>query len=101
PAEAKKAGMALVTEDRKRLGVFNTMNVGRNISMCSLKEALIGLMLSRSKEQQLSDSMVSNLKIKTAGLTPPIGSLSGGNQQKCIVGRWLLTDPKVLLLDDP
>jgi ABC-type sugar transport system ATPase subunit len=45
--------------------------------------------------------MISKLRIKTAGLTPPIGSLSGGNQQKCIVGRWLLTHPKVLLLDDP
>ncbi len=101
PAEAKKAGMALVTEDRKRLGIFNTMNVGQNISTCSLKDALIGPMLSRSKERQLSGSMVSKLGIKTAGLTPPIGSLSGGNQQKCIVGRWLLTNPKVLLLDDP
>lgn len=101
PAEALKAGLALVTEDRKRLGIFNTMNVGRNISTCSLKDALIGPMLSQSKEQQLSDSMVSNLGIKTAGLSPPIGSLSGGNQQKCIVGRWLLTNPKVLLLDDP
>jgi ABC-type sugar transport system ATPase subunit len=101
PAQAKKAGLALVTEDRKRLGIFNTMNVGRNISMCSLEEAVFGPMLSHSQEQQLSDSMVSKLKIKTAGLTPPIGSLSGGNQQKCIVGRWLLTNPKVLLLDDP
>ena len=69
--------------------------------MCSLEEAVFGPLLSNSQEQQLSDSLVSKLKIKTAGLTPPIGSLSGGNQQKCIVGRWLLTNPKVLLLDDP
>lgn len=101
PSQAKRAGMALVTEDRKRLGIFNTMNVGRNISMCSLREAVFGPVLSNAKERFLSDSMVDKLRIKTAGLTPPIGSLSGGNQQKCIVGRWLLTHPKVLLLDDP
>jgi len=101
PSDAKKAGLALVTEDRKRLGIFNTMNVGRNISMCSLDHAVIGPMLHSSKERQLSESMVEKLRIKTAGLTPPIGALSGGNQQKCIVGRWLLTNPKVLLLDDP
>jgi ribose transport system ATP-binding protein len=101
PSHAKRAGLALVTEDRKRLGIFNTMNVGRNISMCSLSEAVIGPVLSNAKERFLSDSMVSKLRIKTAGLTPAIGSLSGGNQQKCIVGRWLLTHPKVLLLDDP
>ena len=101
PSEAKRAGLALVTEDRKRLGIFSTMNVGRNISMCSLREATRGPMLSSGKEKALCDTMVSKLRIKTAGLNPPIGSLSGGNQQKCIVGRWLLTDPKVLLLDDP
>jgi len=101
PSEAKRAGLALVTEDRKRLGIFSTMNVGQNISMCSLRLAVSGPLLSSSRERGLSDSMVSKLRIKTAGLTPPIGSLSGGNQQKCIVGRWLLTHPKVLLLDDP
>ncbi|MFM8573817.1 MAG: sugar ABC transporter ATP-binding protein [Pirellula sp.] len=101
PAEAKKAGLALVTEDRKRLGIFNTMNVGRNISMCSLDQAVIGPMLAHGQEEQLGESMVGKLKIKTAGLSVPIGALSGGNQQKCIVGRWLLTNPKVLLLDDP
>jgi ribose transport system ATP-binding protein len=101
PSEAKRAGLALVTEDRKRLGIFNTMDVGLNISMCALNEATRGPMLDRGREQSLCQSMVQKLRIKTAGLTPPIGSLSGGNQQKCIVGRWLLTHPKVLLLDDP
>ena len=101
PAEALKAGLALVTEDRKRLGIFNTMDVGRNISIVALRDAVVGPMLNQGQEQDLSVSMVEKLRIKTAGLTPPIGALSGGNQQKCIVGRWLLTGPKVLLLDDP
>jgi ABC-type sugar transport system ATPase subunit len=101
PSAAKRAGLALVTEDRKRLGVFSNMNVGRNISVCAMRDATRGWMISDRKERDLSDSMVSKLRIKTAGLLPSIGSLSGGNQQKCIVGRWLLTHPKVLLLDDP
>jgi ABC-type sugar transport system ATPase subunit len=101
PAEALKAGLALVTEDRKRLGIFNTMDVGRNISIVALRDAVVGPILNQGQEQDLSESMVEKLRIKTAGLTPPIGALSGGNQQKCIVGRWLLTSPKVLLLDDP
>jgi ribose transport system ATP-binding protein len=101
PSEAKRAGLALVTEDRKRLGIFGNLNVGRNISVCAMQDAVSGLVINNRKERDLSDSMVSKLRIKTAGLTPPIGSLSGGNQQKCIVGRWLLTRPKVLLLDDP
>jgi ABC-type sugar transport system ATPase subunit len=101
PAEALKAGLALVTEYLKRLGIFNTMDVGRNISIVALRDAVVGPMLNQGEEQDLSESMVEKLRIKTAGLTPPIGALSGGNQQKCIVGRWLLTGPKVLLLDDP
>ncbi|MFN9853578.1 MAG: ATP-binding cassette domain-containing protein, partial [Planctomycetota bacterium] len=101
PSEAKRAGLALVTEDRKRLGIFGNLNVGRNISVCAMHDAVSGLVVNSRKERELSDSMVNKLRIKTAGLTPPIGSLSGGNQQKCIVGRWLLTRPKVLLLDDP
>lgn len=101
PAEALEAGMALVTEDRKRLGNFTAMNVGKNISLCQLVSMRSGLAVSDRKEQTASLSMVEKLLIKTAGLQAAITSLSGGNQQKCIIGRWLLTKPKVLLLDDP
>ncbi len=101
PEDACQAGIALVTEDRKRLGIFSAMNVGQNISICSLKETLRAGLLNRTMEQDASSSMVSKLQVKTAGLESAITSLSGGNQQKCIVGRWLLTQPKILLLDDP
>ena len=101
PSEACRAGLALVTEDRKRLGIFTAMDVGRNISMCSLEELTKNGLLSRQKERTASESMVSKLQVKTAGLGSAITSLSGGNQQKCIVGRWLLTKPQILLLDDP
>ena len=101
PEDACRAGIALVTEDRKRLGIFPAMNVGQNISICSLEETLRAGLLSRSLEHDASSNTVSKLQVKTAGLESAITSLSGGNQQKCIVGRWLLTQPKILLLDDP
>jgi ABC-type sugar transport system ATPase subunit len=101
PSEALDAGMALVTEDRKRLGIFTAMNVGRNISICELSSMRSGPAVNARNERAASNSMVSKLQIKTAGLHAAITSLSGGNQQKCIIGRWLLTKPKVLLLDDP
>jgi len=101
PAEAKRAGIGLVTEDRKRLGMFAQMTVGENITMCTLSETLSVGLISPSRESKMAGDMVDQLSIKTAGTSSRITSLSGGNQQKCIIGRWLLTKPEVLLLDDP
>ena len=101
PSDACRAGVALVTEDRKRLGIFPTMDVGQNISVSSLDQATSMGSLSPRKESAMADRMVEKLRVKTSGLDAMITGLSGGNQQKCIVGRWLLTDPKILLLDDP
>ncbi len=101
PAEAKAAGIALVTEDRKRLGLFAQMSVGENISICTLGENCTAGIVRRGTENARARGAVENLGVKTAGIEAPIVSLSGGNQQKAIIGRWLLTRPKVLLLDDP
>jgi len=101
PAEAMRAGVALVTEDRKRLGIFDNLDVGRNISVCTLGDVTTAGLISFSRENALARSSVDQLGIKTSGVDAAITSLSGGNQQKTIVGRWLLTGPKVLLLDDP
>jgi ABC-type sugar transport system ATPase subunit len=101
PSEACQAGIALVTEDRKRLGIFPTMNVGENITVSSLDQATSMGSLSSRREVAMADRMVEKLRVKTSSLDAMITGLSGGNQQKCIVGRWLLTDPKILLLDDP
>jgi ABC-type sugar transport system ATPase subunit len=101
PAEAREAGLALVTEDRKTLGLFDKLDVGANITLCDLREASQGGLLNPWREAHLAQTMVSQLGVKTAGLNAAITTLSGGNQQKCILGRWLLTRPKVLLLDDP
>ena len=101
PRDACRAGIALVTEDRKRLGLFPAMNVGENISICTLDRTGFAGLISRSREQRLAGESVQKLAVRTAGLSAPITSLSGGNQQKCILGRWLQMQPRVLLLDDP
>ncbi len=101
PRQARRAGIALVTEDRKRLGLFPQFNVRENVSICTLNDAARGGWVSRRRERDAVAAIVRQLAIKTAGLESPIASLSGGNQQKCIIGRWLLTRPKILLLDDP
>ena len=101
PAEARQAGIGLVTEDRKRLGLFSQMTVRENISICTLHEtASVGL-VGRGRELDMAEAAIEQLAVKTAGTESAVTSLSGGNQQKCIIARWLLTKPQVLLLDDP
>jgi ABC-type sugar transport system ATPase subunit len=101
PEDARRAGVALVPEDRKRLGLFSHMSVAENITLCMLHEAANAGVLRRGRERRMAEGVVSRLGVKTAGVAAPITSLSGGNQQKTIIGRWLLTRPTVLLLDDP
>jgi ribose transport system ATP-binding protein len=101
PREACDAGIAMVTEDRKRLGLFPDLDVAGNISLCSLHEALRGGLLSRSREEALVAGPLRDTGVKTPSPHASIMGLSGGNQQKCIIGRWLLTEPRILLLDDP
>lgn len=91
----------MVTEDRKRLGLFAQMSVRENITICTLNEAATGGMVRGAAERRQAEESIVQLGVKTAGCEAAITSLSGGNQQKCIIARWLRTNPKVLLLDDP
>jgi ABC-type sugar transport system ATPase subunit len=101
PEEATRAGLALVTEDRKRLGLFANLDVGENITLCTLRQAASGGLVRWRRQREMAEGVVRDLSVRTPGTAVPITSLSGGNQQKAIIGRWLLTRPKVLLLDDP
>ena len=101
PAQAMRAGVALVTEDRKRLGIFANLDVGANITICALRDVARLGVIRFPAQRAMAGRSLQQLEVKTVGIDTPITSLSGGNQQKSIIGRWLLTDPKVLLLDDP
>jgi ABC-type sugar transport system ATPase subunit len=101
PWEARAAGVALVTEDRKRLGLFANLSVGENVSICTLQKAAALGLVSPRRERSLTEEVIRRLDVRTASFETPITNLSGGNQQKAIIARWLLTRPKVLLLDDP
>ncbi len=101
PSEAMEAGIALLTEDRKRLGLFDRMTVKENLTMCVLGKTTVMGFVHSGRENGFAVDSVNRLQIKTRGIDAPVTSLSGGNQQKMIIGRWLLTKPRVLLLDDP
>jgi ABC-type sugar transport system ATPase subunit len=90
-----------VTEDRKRYGIFTYMTVRDHITLSSLAEVARAGIVSSTAERKAADQSIGSLRIKTAGREAPITSLSGGNQQKCIIARALRTRPKLLLLDDP
>jgi ABC-type sugar transport system ATPase subunit len=101
PVEAIQLGLAMVTEDRKGLGLFDQMTVADNITICSLQDLSRGPWIASAHQQATCHEQVQRWGIKTASIHSPITSLSGGNQQKCILARWLLTKPSVLLLDEP
>ena len=101
PEEALQAGVALVTEDRKRYGLFSPMNVREHITLSSLVDVATGGFLNGPAERAAADESITALRVKTASQSAAITSLSGGNQQKCIIARALRTKPKLLLLDDP
>jgi erythritol transport system ATP-binding protein len=94
-------GLALVPEDRQRDGLVQTMSVGENLSLASISAFAKRLLLSPSREKAMVAETIRSVHVKTAGGNAPIGSLSGGNQQKVVIGKILTTGPRVILLDEP
>jgi ribose transport system ATP-binding protein len=99
--DAVKAGICYLTEDRKNQGLFLEMNIKNNMSSANMKAVSHGFWLDEKLEDELANRYVEQLSIKIPGIEYPINSLSGGNQQKCLVGKWLSLNPKVIIMDEP
>ncbi|QTE69314.1 sugar ABC transporter ATP-binding protein [Clostridiales bacterium] len=101
PHDAMKAGIGYLPEDRKRDGIIADLSVRENIILAL--QVMKGFFhpMSRKEMEQFADEYIKTLQIKTASQETPVGSLSGGNQQKVILARWLLTHPEYLILDEP
>ncbi|MFD2643597.1 sugar ABC transporter ATP-binding protein [Pseudomonas japonica] len=101
PMAAVRHGIALVSEDRKGEGVLLGESVSANLVLGNLKAVSRGGLLNRERERQLAEHLVAALSIRSAGTQQAVGELSGGNQQKVVIGRWLERDCRVLLFDEP
>ena len=104
PYEAIQQGMALVSEDRKRYGLLLDVDVTHNMTLASLglsADLTSYGIINHNAASEKSEHYVNSLQIKTSSLEAPVNHLSGGNQQKVVLGKWLMTHPKVLFLDEP
>lgn len=99
--DAVSKGICYLTEDRKKQGLFLDMSIKSNMTSANLKAVSKGLWIEEKKEKQLSDNYVDQLSIKIPGIEYPISNLSGGNQQKCLLGKWLSVKPKLIIMDEP
>ncbi len=101
PAEAISRGISLLTEDRKAHGLFLKLNVAVNTTIAALKQLCKGGIIQRARERALVTKMIQDLRIQTPNANFIVVNMSGGNQQKVILARWLSIDTKILIMDEP
>lgn len=101
PKEAISNRIAYVTEDRKGEGLIPHMSVAHNITLASMDQFIRKILIDRKKEHSSVDGQIQSLRIKTTGGKQIVTSLSGGNQQKVVLSKWLIKGPKLLILDEP
>jgi ribose transport system ATP-binding protein len=101
PRGAIAAGVCLVPEDRRSQGLILTDSVKHNTSLASLDRVSRCGLIQPGRERRLAEEMVQRLNIRTAGVDKTVGLLSGGNQQKVVLGKWLCRGPRLLILDEP
>ena len=101
PIEAVKNGFALLTEERRATGIFSILDIRENTTIAALDKISRGPFVSTRLVKEATEDCIRKMRVKTPSDKTKIGTLSGGNQQKVILGRWLLTEPRVLMLDEP
>jgi len=101
PQAAVRAGLALVPEDRRAQGLALELSIARNASLTVLGRLVKHGLISSRSENTLAVDWGKRLRLKASDLDAPVGTLSGGNQQKVVLGKWLATGPKVLIIDEP
>lgn len=99
--DAINNGIAMLSEDRRRFGLIAVRSVKENASLSSLKQFIYSGFLHKRKEKKYVSDMFERMRVKTPTLDTPIGNLSGGNQQKVILAKWLLASPEILIMDEP
>ncbi|CAM3959396.1 xylose ABC transporter ATP-binding protein [Mesobacillus thioparans] len=101
PADAIKAGLAYVSEDRKRYGLVLGMDIAKNTTLTALNKVMKLKVIDQALEVKSASEINNRMKLKAPNLETKVGQLSGGNQQKVVLSKWILNEPKVLILDEP